>query len=247
MKSLVAFSNNYTEDSRELSISLSNFEHLESIRLTKWSVPDYLVDDINAAYGEDVFVERVAAQCGFALIKPQEDWLVILPERYTKRKVDLSTLGELELHKRSFVKCVDFKFFKAGIFQEKNEIPGYSDIDSSILVLKQEIVEWELEVRCFVKRRKILTYSSYLRNGEINKNYQLNHVEKLGFERFTREFLDNNQIEIPEAIVLDFGIMKGKGWAFIEANSAWASGIYNCDAEKVIEVVLASCKKSTSA
>ncbi|REC41208.1 hypothetical protein DRF69_16010 [Chryseobacterium sp. 5_R23647] len=49
---------------------------------------------------------------------------------------------------------------------------------------------------------------------------------------------------LSKAIVLDFGIIKGKGWALIEANPAWCSGLYACDAEKVLEVIVESCIKN---
>lgn len=63
------------------------------------------------------------------------------------------------------------------------------------------------------------------------------------FEFFT-SFIQKYSSTLPIGIVLDFGIIKGKGWALIEANPAWCSGLYACDAEKALEVIVNSCIKN---
>ncbi len=60
------------------------------------------------------------------------------------------------------------------------------------------------------------------------------------FDSFIRKYAST----LPPAIVLDFGIIKEKGWALIEANPAWCSGLYACDAEKALEVIVESCVKN---
>ena len=37
--------------------------------------------------------------------------------------------------------------------------------------------------------------------------------------------------------MIDVGRIEGRGWAVIEANPAYGSGIYGCDPQKVLEVV----------
>jgi hypothetical protein len=37
--------------------------------------------------------------------------------------------------------------------------------------------------------------------------------------------------------VLDVGIITNRGWAVIEQNAAWGSGIYGCDPVQVLEVI----------
>jgi len=61
---------------------------------------------------------------------------------------------------------------------------------------------------------------------------------------FFKDFIQKYSETLPKAIVLDFGIIKGEGWALIEANPAWCSGLYACDAEKVLEVIVESCVKN---
>jgi hypothetical protein len=37
--------------------------------------------------------------------------------------------------------------------------------------------------------------------------------------------------------VIDVGRIKGKGWAIIETNQAWASGLYGCGPMQVLKVL----------
>ncbi len=38
----------------------------------------------------------------------------------------------------------------------------------------------------------------------------------------------------------DVGLIKGEGWAFIEANSSWGAGLNGCEAAKVLPAILAA-------
>jgi hypothetical protein len=98
-------------------------------------------------------------------------------------------------------------------------------------------------VRCFVLNNEIKTYSSYWRNNTFNTNLLSETEEKDMFE-FFNDFIKQYSETLPKAIVLDFGIIKGKGWALIEANPAWCSGLYACDAKKALEVIVKSCIKN---
>jgi len=42
--------------------------------------------------------------------------------------------------------------------------------------------------------------------------------------------------------VIDVGRIKGKGWAIIETNQAWASGLYGCGPMQVLKVLEQSCE-----
>lgn len=45
------------------------------------------------------------------------------------------------------------------------------------------------------------------------------------------------------AAAIDVGIIEGRGWAVVEANAAWASGIYGCNAVDVLDAVRRSCRR----
>jgi hypothetical protein len=50
-------------------------------------------------------------------------------------------------------------------------------------------------------------------------------------------------VRFPPGIVIDIGKIVGRGWAVVEANPAWGSGIYGNDADKVLDVLSQSCMK----
>jgi hypothetical protein len=51
---------------------------------------------------------------------------------------------------------------------------------------------------------------------------------------------------VPQACVVDVGIMRGRGWGVIEANPAFGAGIYGCDPAAVLRV-LARCVSTEEA
>jgi hypothetical protein len=56
-----------------------------------------------------------------------------------------------------------------------------------------------------------------------------------------------SSVPCPRAFVLDVGIIKGKGWAVVEPNECWGSGVYGCTPTKVLEVLLAATVQRRSA
>jgi hypothetical protein len=53
--------------------------------------------------------------------------------------------------------------------------------------------------------------------------------------------LTSDSTKLPAAIVLDVGVMKNFGWAVVECNAAFSSGIYGCDPVEVIRVLRRAC------
>ena len=49
--------------------------------------------------------------------------------------------------------------------------------------------------------------------------------------------LRDHAVPLPPAVVVDIGRIAGQGWAIIEANAAWSSGIYGCNPEDVLAVL----------
>jgi hypothetical protein len=44
-------------------------------------------------------------------------------------------------------------------------------------------------------------------------------------------------IDLPRACGLECGLTQDRGWAAVELNAAWGTGIYGCDASAVLDVV----------
>ena len=83
------------------------------------------------------------------------------------------------------------------------------------------------------------TVSPYLRGGRLAKldGYAASGAELTQSRDFAEKVLGDPRVEAPRAIVLDVGRIDGRGWAVVEANGAWGSGIYGCDPDEVLEVV----------
>jgi len=60
-------------------------------------------------------------------------------------------------------------------------------------------------------------------------------------KEFSERVLADASVEIPTAVVMDVGIMANGNWAVIESNAAFSSGMYGCDAEKVLPLLLHAC------
>lgn len=45
-------------------------------------------------------------------------------------------------------------------------------------------------------------------------------------------------VPLPPAVVLDIGKIRDRGWAVVEANTAWGAGIYGCDSTRVLSVLV---------
>lgn len=243
MKNIIALSPMYTEDSNNLKKASLNSPYELSRFNAKWNVPEEFRADVIAVYGEDIYAEIVSEQCNLTLMKPEDNWLADISEEFTKRKIFYGQLKGFIHEENIFIKCSDFKSFKAGVYQKVTDIKGFDSLDPEITVFTSEVVEWELEVRCFVLNNEIKTCSSYWRNDTFDTN-PLSEKEQKDMFAFFDAFIQKYTSSLPTAIVLDFGIIKGKGWALIEANPAWCSGLYACDAEKALEVIVKSCIKN---
>jgi len=61
---------------------------------------------------------------------------------------------------------------------------------------------------------------------------------------FAQRVLQIKSVQFPPAFVLDVGYIKDQGWAVVEANAAWGSGIYGCDPSMVLKVLKRACLKT---
>lgn len=207
-------------------------------RLTSWRAPDELATVREPVlYLEALFGPTLAAQFGLRLLEPAIDWLPRLPEEFRSRKVVLSTLHEARyLLEPAFVKPPNDKSFPARVYAG-SELPDGYDEDSPVLVA--EVVVWEKEFRCFVLDREPQTLSIYLRHGELQRdqNFAATDAEMADAEAFVKRVLADNRVDFPRAVVLDVGVIAGRGWAVVEQNAAWGSGVYGCDPLKVLAVL----------
>lgn len=227
----------YTEDAQALWRAAIRLDWGVE-RLSGWRVPNelLLVSD-PVLYLETFFGPMLAEQFGLKLLGPPDDWLPRLPEEYRKRKISLMPLrAARQISEPVFIKPPNEKSFPAKVYTGA-ELPEGYDEQSPVLVA--EVVSWEKEFRCFVLDRKPQTLSIYLRSNELQRHneFAANASELQEAKIFVKKVLSDPAVEIPKATVIDVGVISGRGWAVVELNSAWGSGIYGCDPEKVLEVL----------
>lgn len=232
----------YTEDSQALwrgAVSLN----WDVERLIKWQIPPHLLSVTEPVlYLEGLMAQTIAQQFKLKLIEPPEDWLPALPEKYRKRWIKLQTLAQAKKSTTpAFIKPPNDKSFPAKIYTGK--LPN--DYPDETPVLVADIVEWEKEFRCFILNRTLKTFSIYLRDGVLQQHdYIHSKEEEAELLNFVDTILADDNVQLPIATVLDVGFIKHKGWAVVELNAAWGSGIYGCNPLKVLEVLKYSVIRS---
>lgn len=189
-------------------------------------------------YMEALYAPTIARLIGRQLLDPAEDWLVNVPHEFTKRRITLTTLGQAHgLTDPAFVKPPNDKSFAAQVYESGACLPQEFDTDMPVLV--SEPVQWEAEFRCFCLDGRVRTLSPYLRSGRHAKHtdYTAASDELRAATEFAETVLATPEIGTPRAVVLDVGQIVGQGWAVVEANGAWGSGIYGCDPGVVLDVI----------
>ena len=211
-------------------------------QLDSWRAPARLKGEDVAVYGEALFAAVVAADLGLALLDAPPDWPANLPERYRRRRIWYTTLGDARGRPGPlFAKPVDDKCFKAGVYPSGGDLPGGTHLSASTPVLLADPAEWEIEFRCFVLNRAVVAHSPYARNGQLAQapdgSWPAAETERREALAFAAAFLADPHVPLPPAIVVDVGKIRERGWAVVEANGAWASGIYGCDPAAVLRVL----------
>ncbi|KAB2857675.1 MAG: DUF4343 domain-containing protein [Anaerolineae bacterium] len=247
---ILLLSSRYTPDSQALWRAALDAGWLVE-RLHGHRVPDQWMTESDeiALYGEGLFVSIVAQQLDIALLETPSDWLPNLPVEYRLRDVRLMTLKEARtLQEPAFIKPANDKSFDAAIYASGAELPSAQYFDDATSTLVSEVVEWEVEFRGFIGRRNLVTTAPYLRDGELLKDANGEWIttapEQDEASEFFERVLADKRVPLPPGIVLDVGKIQGRGWAVIEANPAWGSGIYGNDPAQVLGVLQRACVKN---
>ncbi len=196
------------------------------------------IDDEVVIYAEAFFAPLIAQRLGCALIDPPEDWLPRLPYGYRQRDVSRSTLADARsLTRPTFVKPPNDKSFPARVYLSGDSLP--SEFDGMMTVLLAEPVTWKNEYRCFVLDGNVLTLSPYIIDGDLAEltGFVAPEEELAAARCFAQSVAADPLANLPAAVALDIGVIEGRGWAVVEANGAWGSGIYGCDPDAVLDVL----------
>lgn len=241
---LLVLSPRFSSDSRLLATTAVNLGW-EKMRLHEWRVSNELRGRKDLVlYGEQLFAELLRDELGLQLCNPPDDLLTLLPIQLCRRRIEFMTYEQArKTTSARFIKPPDFKSFKAKVYASGAELPTPADkAEAEQSVLLSEVVHWDVEFRAFVLDGNIVDLSAYARDGELNaspiqdEEWQATDDERRNASLCVGNVL-NCGIPLPRACVIDVGHIRGKGWAVVEANPAWGSGIYGCDPVKVLQVI----------
>jgi hypothetical protein len=191
-------------------------------------------------------VRASADQLKYSLLEAQPGWLADLPFEYRGRDVQLMKLGDVALIKGpSFIKPAGDKAFPSRVYNSGDEfLLTVTELSRKINILVSEPVRWEMEYRCFVMNRRVETLAMYEKDGELTKTsgvWPSLALSDADANTFADSVVADPAVAMPPAFVMDIGLNSGRGWAVLEANPAWGSGIYGCDPGHVLPVVERAC------
>ena len=220
----------------------------EAARRRGWKVVDLAsaeppVDGEMVFYGGSDVVDQVAAQFDLALLEPPFDLLVRTPVEFVSRSVGCARYEELEpFDQPMFAKPADVrrKAFDAGIYRDVRDARLETVLDPRMPVLLSEPVEWLEEHRCFVLNGQIAATSPYLRFGRPAWQPYEKRAEcslPAGAREFCERLLNQRELPLPPAFVVDVGLIHGRGWAIVEYNPAWCSSLLGGEPAKVLPVL----------
>ena len=220
----------------------------QAITAPAWRLPeDFAVPPPVAVYGDPLFADLAAMTLRLALLEPPLDFLTRLLHSFVRRSVRVGTLAEARtLSVPQFVKPAEDKSFEARVYETGAELPGVeAGLPEDMPVLIAEPVRWTTEYRCFVRDSAVAAMSPYFRRGRLARDKKTGAWVSPPGERDAAEAFAGSVLAVaggylPAGVVLDVGRIAGQGWAVVEANPAWASGIYGCAPAAVLPVVARS-------
>jgi len=243
MPSLIC-SSRYTIDSQILRKTAQSLGW-ETLRLDGNLIPEWFdpPDSDIAFFYTAPHVFDIARQLGRTMVGCNPSWAVDLPPEFLKRELEQTILRDaLLISQQRFVKHSVSKAFPAAVYDADKLASETKSIHPDSLVHVGEPVEWICEFRCFVSQGQVNAISPYVYDGEIVANYDsfpnVSGTEMNDVRKYAESVLNHPAVQTPEAFVLDVGIIHDRGWAVVECNECWASGIYNCEPTEVLKTLI---------
>jgi hypothetical protein len=199
-----------------------------------------------AIFAPPKYALQIADEIKHRLVNCDDTWLPSLPELYRLRTIALTTFATAKEERSNiFVKPVQKGLFAPDIYSPGSLKRTEPPVPSQTSVYLSEPVQWLTEFRCFVAQRKIVAMAPYRigaqRLTQIDDPLPATLEESNAARDFCEELLADRNVPLPPGVVIDVGRIKGKGWAVVEANEAWASSIYSCAPEAVLNSLLSCC------
>ena len=192
-------------------------------RLDRFWEPPPLDPQRVRLYGADTFCLVVAQQLGLELLAPPDDFVREVPGELLRRRIVMTDLGAALVGPfPCFVKPVVPKQFRASVWHDaaalRRETNGLAD---DTPVLAAEVVTLDAEARTFVLDGAPVATAIYEGAGDVAEAAAI----AARVARLPR---------LPRTCVIDTCLVRGSGWAFLEANATWGAGLNGCDPTRVL-------------
>lgn len=197
-------------------------------------------------YGGPLAADRIADALALGLLEPPDDWLAELPEEFTGRRVELTTLAEAWQARRPvFAKPPSDKSFPAAVYADGSRLPRTGEgVAPDTAVLLSDVVTFAVEYRLFVLDGRVAAGSRYAVYGRLDPAPLDGDVREPEVRRFADRLLAEERHSLPSAVTVDVGLVQDpdrggrERWAVVEANMPWFSHSYAARVEGVLDVVL---------
>jgi ATP-grasp domain, R2K clade family 2 len=198
-------------------------------RIARFWEPPALDPNSVRVYGADSFCLVLQQKLGFGLCSPDDELLLHVPLAFLKRQIKRQMLGDIAgITFPSFVKPVVPKQFRGAVYQSSDELAAEClGLSASTAVLVSEPVTFAAEARTFVMDGQVLDSAVY-EGGE----------KASDAETFVAEL--THAMSLPRTVVVDVGLIDGRGWGLIEFNAPWGAGLNGCDPDKVLPAIVAA-------
>lgn len=181
-------------------------------------------------YGGYIWGPHVAKRLGVELQGPPDDWITRVPEQFRGRRVWISTVGAVRGGPFPiFLKSAEGKQLASCVYHAPEDIP---DVGDETAVIAQEPVHWSAEWRLFVDEQGIHAWSRYAVDGDLACEPTMDRECRRIYERLLAAEC------VLGPLALDVGLIEGRGFAVVEANPAWCSGLYACDSRSALDVIM---------
>jgi len=198
----------------------------EVLRLGRFWDPPPIDPRRARVYGADAFCHVVAQKLGLALVSPPDDLLLRLPPAVTRRALHGVTLADAAtLAFPSFVKSFVPKLIRSRVYGSVDELLTESHgLPPTTELIVSEVVEFSVEARAWILDGQVLSIACYEGTSD------------LADARALAATIARDPAMVSPCVV-DVGLISARahadradlGWAAIEANAAWGSGLNGCD------------------
>jgi len=178
-------------------------------------------------YGNELFCLTLAQKLRLGLVSPPDDLLGRVDACWLKRGLRAARLAEAaHLSYPLFVKPATPKLFRAAVYPDHAALAAETrGLEPITAIITAEPVTFAAEARCLVLRRGVVSVAVY--EGSASPDVARD---------FAQAFVSANAL--PITCALDVGLIRGRGWAVIEANPVWGAGLNGCSPEAMVDCLL---------